>query len=86
MNKQKTQITISDNLALIVASVQDKFPIYDTNSAIEYLLARGSGIYLEEIGLSKQDLKDNSISKAEINAGQSTRAKDSIDLIKKLNS
>jgi hypothetical protein len=86
MQKTKTQITINDNLALIVSSVQEQFPIYDTNAAIEYLLARGSGSYLEEIGLSASDLKAIAVSKQEIKNGSSGKAKNSSELIKKLNS
>jgi hypothetical protein len=82
--KTKTQITINDNLALIVSSIQQKYPIYDLNGAIEYLIARGSGDYLSDIGLTTQDLRDIAISKAEINNGDSVKANNSTDLILKL--
>jgi hypothetical protein len=86
MQKTKTQITINESLALIVSSVQEKYPIYDTNAAIEYLLARGSGSFLEDLGLSAQDLKDIALSKHEIKSGLGTKTQGGTDLIKKLNS
>jgi D-isomer specific 2-hydroxyacid dehydrogenase, NAD binding domain len=60
MKKTKTQITINDKLADIVSSVQQKYPIYDVNDAIEYLIARGSGDYLK-------DKKTNSTFKTKTN-------------------
>jgi hypothetical protein len=84
MQKTKTQITISDNLALIVSSVQQKYPTYDINGAIEYLIARGSGDYLNDIGLTTQDLRDIYISKNEITNGDSINANSSAELLQKL--
>jgi hypothetical protein len=84
MQKTKTQITINDNLALIVTSVQQSYPIYDLNGAIEYLIARGSGDYLSDIGLTTQDLRDIAISKAEIYQGDSIKANSTSDLLNKL--
>ena len=86
MHKTKTQITINDSLALIVSSVQQKYPIYDTNKAIEHLLALGSGSFLENIGLNTQDLKDIALSREEIKLGYSVKTNGGNDLIKKLNS
>jgi hypothetical protein len=51
MKKPKTQITINNNLSKIVTSVQQRYPIYDINGAIEHLIARGSADYLKEIEL-----------------------------------
>jgi hypothetical protein len=84
MQKTKTQITINDNLALIVTSVQQSYPIYDLNGAIEYLIARGSGDYLSDIGLTTQDLRDIAISKAEIYQGDSIKANSTSELLNKL--
>jgi hypothetical protein len=86
MQKTKTQITINSNLAVIVATVQQKYPIYDLNGAIEYLLARGSGSFLDDYGLNIQDLKDISISKSEIQSGNSVKANSAEDLLLKLKS
>jgi hypothetical protein len=86
MSKTKTQITINENLALIVLSIQKKYPTYDVNKAIEYLIARGSGDYLNDIGLTTQDLKDIAISKSEIQNGNSVKAKNSKELLLKLKS
>jgi D-isomer specific 2-hydroxyacid dehydrogenase, NAD binding domain len=64
MKKTKTQITINDKLADIVSSVQQKYPIYDVNAAIEYLIARGSGDYLKDNqGVAPTKTKTNLTSK-----------------------
>jgi hypothetical protein len=84
MQKTKTQITINDNLATIVSSVQKKYPIYDLNGAVEYLLALGSGVYLNNVGLSMQDLKDITISRQEIADGNSITANSAKELLSKL--
>jgi hypothetical protein len=84
MQKTKTQITINNNLATIVASVQKKYPIYDINGAVEYLLALGSGIYLQNNGLSLQDLKDINISRQEITDGMSVKVDSAEALLSKL--
>jgi hypothetical protein len=86
MQKTKTQITINDNLATIVSSVQKKYPIYDLNGAVEYLLALGSGVYLSNVGLSMQDLKDINSSRQEIADGRSIQASSIEELLSKLKS
>ena len=56
--KTKTQITITHDLSLILDTIKHKYPIFDTNQAVEFLVAKGSGVYLEELGLTLQDLRD----------------------------
>lgn len=82
--KNKTQVTVSDDLGLIIKSLGYKYPVFDLNQSIEYLIARGSGDYLEEIGLTLEDLRDIEKSNNEIASGQSVKAKNMLEAIKKL--
>ena len=82
--KNKTQVTVSDDLGLIIKSLGYKYPVFDLNQSIEYLIARGSGDYLEEIGLTLEDLRDIEKSNNEIVSGQSVKAKNMVEAIKKL--
>ncbi|MEI6728968.1 MAG: hypothetical protein WCK98_04975 [bacterium] len=82
--KNKTQVTVSYDLGLIIKSLGYKYPVFDLNQSIEYLIARGSGDYLEEIGLTLEDLRDIEKSNNEIASGQSVKAKNMLEAIKKL--
>jgi hypothetical protein len=84
--KTKTQITVNDDLSLIVSAIKHNFPIFDTNQAIEFLVAKGSGVYLNELNLTLQDLKDIEISRQQIRDGKSTKANSIDDLLQKLKS
>ena len=72
-NKQKTQITINSELEIIVASIQRQYPIFNTNQAIEFLLAKGSGAYLESNGLTMDDLRDIQKSRQQVAEGKTAR-------------
>jgi hypothetical protein len=82
--KTKTQITLSENLELIVKAIMQEFPIYDVNQSIEFLIAKGSKYYLDEMGMTIQDMIDIQASKAQIAAGKSTKTKDMKEAILKL--
>ena len=86
MTKTKTQITINDDLSLIVSLIKQKYPIFGTNQAVEFLVAKGSGTYLEEINLTMQDLKDIETSRQQIRDGLSTKCDSIEDLLQKLKS
>lgn len=75
MSKTKTQITLNKNLSLIVDHIMEEYPIYDVNQSIEFLIAKGSKDYLDEMKLSFDDLKEIEISRKEIQNGQATRSK-----------
>ena len=85
LNKNKTQITLNPKLALIVESIMEKYP-YDLNGAIEFLIARGSKDYLNEIDLTMEDLEDIKKSEKEIEVGKSIKVKDSKELLHSLKS
>ncbi len=84
--KTKTQITINDDLSLILSVIKHKYPIFDTNQAVEFLVAKGSGTYLEEINLTMQDLKDIEVSRQQIRDGLSIKCDSIEDLLQKLKS
>jgi|LakMenEpi03Aug12_release.lakeMendotaPanAssembly.Ray.scaffolds.fasta_scaffold407805_3 prophage maintenance system killer protein len=84
--KTKTQITVSPKLALIIQSIMQNHPIYDVNKSVELLIAKGSKDYLDEVGLTMQDLEDIEISKKQIQAGQSTIVHSEKELISALKS
>lgn len=84
MLKTKTQITVNHSLNLILSMVKKTYPTYDTNQAVEYLLAKGSGVYLSELGLSMQDLEDIQKSREEIASGHYIKAKNITELLQKL--
>ena len=46
--------------------IKQKYPIFGTNQAVEFLIAKGSGTYLEEINLTMQDPKDIETSRQQI--------------------
>jgi len=85
LTKNKTQVTLNPKLALIVESIMEKYP-YDLNGAIEFLIARGSKDYLNEIDLTMEDLEDIKKSEDEIREGKSTKAKGSTALLSALKS
>jgi len=80
----KTQITVNEELALIISSILEKYPIFSLNKAVEFLIAKGSGIYLKEMEMSLQDLKDIQIAKKQIQKGQSQTANSTLELLTKL--
>jgi hypothetical protein len=82
--KNKTQITLDEVLELIVEMVREEYPIYDLNQAVEFLLAKGTGAYLQEQSLSYQDLLDIQKSKNDLKEGKFTRVKSGKDLLSKL--
>jgi len=82
--KTKTQITVNSDLSLIVSAIKHNFPIFDTNQAIEFLVAKGSGAYLNELDLTLQDLKDIETSRQEIRDGKSIQANSMAEAIIKL--
>jgi hypothetical protein len=84
--KTKTQITVNHSLNLILSMVKKTYPLFDTNQAVEFLLAKGSGAYLSELELSMQDLEDIQKSRDEIKNGKSTKANSIDDLLQKLKS
>ena len=85
LTKNKTQVTIKPKLALIIESIMEKYP-YDLNGAIEFLIARGSKDYLNELDLTMEDLEDIKKSEEEIKQGKYTKAKDSKALLSSLKS
>ena len=85
-SKTKTQITINDDLSLIVSMIKQKYPIFDTNQTIEFLVAKGSGAYLDEVNLTIQDLKDIQIARQQIKDGLSIKCDSIEDLLTKLKS
>lgn len=85
LTKNKTQVTLNPKLALIVESIMEKYP-YDINGAIEFLIARGSKDYLNEIDLTMEDLEDIKKSEKEIIEGKSTKVKGSKALLSALKS
>ena len=56
-SKTKTQITINDDLSLIVSMIKQKYPIFDTNQTIEFLIAKGCGAYLDEVNLTNPNIE-----------------------------
>ena len=84
LTKIKTQITLNSRLASIVSVVMERFPTYDVNKSIEFLLACGSKSYLDEVGLTYQDLLDIEISRTEIESSKSEKAANMTEAIKKL--
>lgn len=84
--KTKTQITVSPKLALVLDLIMQEYPIYDVNKSVEMLIARGAKDYLDEVGLTLQDLKDIEISRQQIRTGKSTKANSVDDLLQKLKS
>lgn len=84
--KTKTQITVNSDLSLIVSAIKHNFPTFDTNQAVEFLIAKGGGVYLNELNLTLQDLKDIEISRQQIHSGKSTKATSIDDLLQKLKS
>ena len=84
--KTKTQITVSPKLAVVLDLIMQEYPIYDVNKSVEMLIARGTKDYLDEIGLTLQDLKHIEISREQIRTGKSTKANSIDDLLQKLKS
>ena len=82
--KTKTQITVSPKLAVVLDLIMQEYPIYDVNKSVEMLIARGTKDYLDELGLTLQDLKDIEISRGQIRSGKSTKANSIDDLLQKL--
>ncbi len=82
--KTKTQVTLNSDLNLIVSSLQSEYPIFNINKCIELLIAKGTKAYLEEHGLSIEDLRDLNISRNEVETGQTTKTKNMSEAIKKL--
>jgi hypothetical protein len=75
IQKTKTQVTLNPKLDLIVRNVMEQYPIYDVNQSIEFLLARGVKDYLNEIGLTLEDMQEIEESRKQINSGNSIKAK-----------
>ena len=84
MLKTKTQITVNHSLNLILSMVKKTYPIFDTNQAVEFLLAKGSGAYLSELSLTVQDLEDIQKSREEIANGDYVKADNIKELLQKL--
>ena len=62
--------------------IKQKYPIFGTNQAVEFLVAKDSGTYLEEINLTMQDLKDIETSRQQIRDGFSTKCDSSSKALK----
>ena len=62
--------------------IKQKYPIFGTNQAVEFLVAKGSGTYLEEINLTMQDLKDIETSRQQIRDGLPTKCDSSSKALK----
>ena len=84
ISKIKTQTTLNDELQSIVGLVQSQFPIFSLNQSIDFLIAKGSGVYLDELGLTLQDLKDIEQSRQEILEGNSIKGFNTEDFLQKL--
>lgn len=84
IQKIKTQTTLNSELQAIVSLVQSQHPIFSLNQSIDFLIAKGSGVYLDEMGLSIQDLKDIEQSRKEISLGKSTKANNIDEFLQKL--
>ena len=82
--KTKTQVAITNSLDLIVKSIMQQFPIYDVNKSVEYLIAKESRDYLDEIGLALEDLQQIEESRKQVTLGQSTKVISMEEAIKKL--
>jgi hypothetical protein len=84
--KTKTQITVKRKLALVLDLIMANYPIYDVNKSVEMLIARGSKDYLDELGLTIEDLEEIEVSRQQICDGKSTKANSIDDLLQKLKS
>ncbi len=84
--KTKTQITVKRKLALVLDLIMANYPIYDVNKSVEMLIARGSKDYLDELGLTIEDLEEIEVSRQQIRDGKSTKANSIDDLLQKLKS
>ena len=86
VTKTKTQITVKRKLALVLDLIMANYPIYDVNKSVEMLIARGSKDYLDELGLTIEDLEEIEVSRQQIRDGKSTKANSIDDLLQKLKS
>ncbi len=86
MIKTKTQTTINDNLQLVVNQVKGQYPIFSLNQSIDFLLAKGTKAFLDEMDLTMEDLAEIQKSKDEIANGDFVTGDNFEDFIKNLNS